>query len=132
MSGLEVVGLVFGVLPLAIEAIKGYQTVLSTMKRIKNIKHAERGLQALRWDLENELLQLRVHCEPLLEGIVPQHMMHELLEKPFGIQWKPYGDRILFRLYGSSEECERQVAEIEKLSQELMAKLCFKKDDKVG
>lgn len=48
MSGFEIAGVVLGVLPLVIEAVKGYMHILSSLK------DARRNLKALVHDLETE------------------------------------------------------------------------------
>lgn len=64
MSGFEVAGIILGVVPLAIQAAKGYMTILSSMK------DAKRNLKALIHDLETEQVRLEMTCEVLLDGIV--------------------------------------------------------------
>ncbi|KAL6408888.1 hypothetical protein AUP68_07836 [Ilyonectria robusta] len=113
MSGFEVVGVVLGVLPLAIEALKTYKSTLSSMKNV------ERSLKALIQDLETEQVRLRTTCEVLLEGIVPLSMIDTLLEKPFGPQWEPYDHQLRLRLWTSSGKFEEQVAEMQNAAEEL-------------
>lgn len=113
MSGFEVVGVVLGVLPLAIEALKTYKSTLSSMRNV------ERSLKALIQDLETEQVRLRTTCEVLLEGIVPLSMIDTLLETPFGPQWELYDHQLRLRLWTSSAKFQEQVAEMQKAAEEL-------------
>ncbi|KAH6987131.1 hypothetical protein EDB80DRAFT_589897 [Ilyonectria destructans] len=119
MSGFEVVGVVLGVLPLAIEALKAYKSTLSSMRNV------ERSLKALIQDLETEQVRLRTTCEVLLEGIVPLSMIDTLLETPFGPQWEPYDHQLRLRLWTSSGKFEEQATEMQKAAEELKNNLCI-------
>lgn len=119
MSGFEVVGVVLGVLPLAIEALKAYKSTLSSMRNV------ERSLKALIQDLETEQVRLRTTCEVLLDGIVPLSMMDTLLETPFGPQWEPYDHQLRPRLWTSSGKFEEQATEMQKAAEGLKNNLCI-------
>ncbi|OAA58662.1 hypothetical protein ISF_06445 [Cordyceps fumosorosea ARSEF 2679] len=120
MSGFEIVGLalaVLGVLPAAVEAVKGYKTLLSS------IKHVERDLGTLIRDLETEQVRLRTTCEMLLDGVVPYSIIDTLIENPFGTEWQPYKDQLRLRLWSSSAKFEEHVLEMQKAAFDLNVKL---------
>ncbi|KAK4455367.1 hypothetical protein QBC34DRAFT_489656 [Podospora aff. communis PSN243] len=122
MSGLEVVGVVLGVLPLAVKALQGYMSVLSSMK------HSQRNLNALIRDLETEHIRLQTTCELLLEGIAPPSVIDRLIQTPFGPDWRPYNDPLRLRLWTTAAKFEEQVAELQAAVSELRAKLCLEAD----
>ncbi|KAM3498287.1 hypothetical protein MY10362_008385 [Beauveria mimosiformis] len=120
MSGFEVIGVVLGVLgvlPAAVEAVKGYKTLLSSMK------HVERDLRTLIQDLETEQVRLRTTCEMLLDGVVPYSVVDTLIESPFGTEWTPYRDRLRLRLWSSSAKFEEHILEMQKAALDLKDKL---------
>lgn len=129
MSGLEVVGVVLGVLgalPAAVEALKGYRTLLSSVKNV------ERELRTIIQDLETERVRLRTTCEILLDGVAPYSVIDSLIERPFGPDWKPYKDQLRLRLWSSTTNFEEYVSEMQKASIELSQKLSIQADGKVG
>lgn len=126
MSGLEVVGVVLGVLPVAVKAAQGYMTILSSMK------DAHRNLKALIRDLETEHIRLQTTCELLLDGIAPPSVIDKLIQNPFGPDWKPYNDHLRLRLWTTAGKFEEQVAEMQNAANELRTKLCLEPDGSVG
>ncbi|GAB1315508.1 hypothetical protein MFIFM68171_05718 [Madurella fahalii] len=122
MSGLEVAGVVLGILPLAVRALEGYMSVLSSMK------HAQRNLRALVRDLETEQLRLQTTCEILLDGVAPPSVIDKLVRTPFGPGWKPYNDRLRLRLWTTFGKFEEQVVEMQEAAEELRAKLGLEAD----
>ncbi|KAK0625883.1 hypothetical protein B0T14DRAFT_599378 [Immersiella caudata] len=122
MSGLEVVGVVLGVLPLAVKALQGYMTVLSSMK------HSQRNLNALIRDLETEHIRLQTTCELLLDGIAPPSVIDKLIQTPFGPEWRPYNDALRLRLWTTCTKFEEQVNELQAAASDLRAKLCLEAD----
>ena len=95
MSGFEAVGVVLGVLPLAIGASKSYRAILSRMRS------AARDLRALIQDLESEQVRLRTTCEVLLDSIAPLSRIDDIVKKPFGPEWKQFDENIRGRLWTS-------------------------------
>ncbi|KAM7214863.1 hypothetical protein V8F06_009771 [Rhypophila decipiens] len=122
MSGMEVAGVVLGVLPLAIKAVKQYMDILSS------VKDAKRGLKALLQDLETEQIRLETTCEVLLDGVVPHDAIDRLIGSPLGSEWKPYGERLRLRLWTTAQKFEEQVAEMRAAVEELRTKLCIEPD----
>ncbi|KAI0466998.1 hypothetical protein F4859DRAFT_283514 [Xylaria cf. heliscus] len=85
MSGIEVVGIALGILPLIISALENYQngeTVVSTWRR------HERVIQSLARNLKTEQGCLRNTCETLLGGIVSPTTVGSMLEEFDGPLWK--------------------------------------------
>jgi len=127
MSGLEIVGVVLGVLPLAVKALQGYLRLFSSMKR----GTVQRNLNELIRDLQTEQIMLQNTCELLLDGVVPQSAIDRLILAPFGPDWQPYNERLKLRLWTPSGNFETQVAELQKAVQELREKLCLEADGSV-
>lgn len=124
MSGFEVVGVVLGALPLAIEGAKAYK------KLYKIAKDVPRGLRDLIRDLETEKIRLDVTCEHLLDGVAPQHEIRELMKTPFGIAWGPYRELIDIRLWGCLDTVQYRIQEMLKASLDLKEKLSTRRREK--
>lgn len=82
MSGLEIAGLVLGVLPIAVKALQTHKHMLSSYKR------AARLIRNLEKNITTELRFLKTTCETLLDGIALPHEIDAMLGKPFGPAWK--------------------------------------------
>ncbi|KPM34619.1 hypothetical protein AK830_g11964 [Neonectria ditissima] len=117
MSGIEVVGIVLGILPLAIEALKGYRSMLSRLRGV------DRDLKALVQDLETEEVRLRTTCEVLIDGIAPLFQIDSLVETPFGPEWDQFSDDIRVRLWTAMPKVKEQAKEMQEAAEELKAKL---------
>lgn len=126
MSGIEIIGLVLGTLPLAIEALKCYRTQLSRWRS------SERDLKALIRDLETEHIRLQTTCEVLLDGIVPASQIDELVAKPFGPAWRQFDDKISARLWTAASKFKEQAGSVQEAVEELKTKLGLKKDGKAS
>lgn len=126
MSGFEVVGVVLGVLPLAIEALKSYRAILS------RIRSAERDLKALIQDLETEKVRLQTTCEVLLDGIAPLSRIDDIVNKPFGPEWKRFDDNIRGRLWTSMDTFRDNAREMQEAAEELSEKLGLNADNQVS
>ncbi|KAH7121454.1 hypothetical protein EDB81DRAFT_666170 [Dactylonectria macrodidyma] len=124
MSGLEVIGLVVGILPLAVQAVKSYRNTLS------GVANVDRDLNALIRDLETEHVRLRTTCEVLFDGVAPLSIIDKLIETPFGPDWKPYNEKLRLRLWTESGQFEEQVAEMQKAAEDLKAKLAIDENGK--
>ncbi|KAK8022535.1 hypothetical protein PG993_013302 [Apiospora rasikravindrae] len=118
MSGIEVVGLVLGTIPLILTAIEKYKSVQSWRKY-------SRELNSLRRSLSAELIILEGTCEKLLTGLVAETDIENMIRKPFGSLWKD--ERIhriirrrLWKAYGSFEGTVEDINEaVEQLSAKL-------------
>ncbi|KAF7548747.1 hypothetical protein G7Z17_g6849 [Cylindrodendrum hubeiense] len=119
MSGLEVIGLVVGLLPLAVQAVKCYRTILSGGRNV------DRDLDALIRDLETEHVRLRTTCDVLFDGVVPLPVIDKLIETPFGPESKPYCEKLRLRLWDESGQFEEQVTEMQRAAEDLKAKLAI-------
>lgn len=126
MSGFEVAGLVLGVLPMAIQVIGGYRTILSS------VKSARRDLTWLERDLETERTRLQNTCECLLVGIAPLSVIDSMIDDPFGPDWKKFNDPLRLRLWRSWGSFQRQVALMSDAVSELKEKLAMDATGKVS
>jgi hypothetical protein len=126
MSGLEVVGVVLGTLPLAIKALQAYRDVFSS------VKNGKRDLVCLVRILETEQLLLQNTCESLLIGIAPPLMIDTMIDDPFGPEWKKFDDELRLRLWRSYAKFEEHVAEMCFAVSELKGKLNIGEDGQVG
>ncbi|KAJ3459399.1 hypothetical protein MRS44_015472 [Fusarium solani] len=124
MSGIEVVGLVLGILPLAIKALQGYRAVLS------GVRGADRDLKALVQDLETEQVRLQTTCEVLLDGIAPLSRIDDMVEKPFGPEWEQFSDDIRERLWKGTGKFKEHAKEMQEAAEELREKLYMEADGK--
>ncbi|KAJ4181985.1 hypothetical protein NW755_010673 [Fusarium falciforme] len=124
MSGIEVVGLVLGILPLAIKALQGYRTMLS------GVRGADRDLKALVQDLETEQVRLQTTCEVLLDGIAPLSRIDDMVEKPFGPEWEQFSDGIRERLWKGTGKFKEHAKEMQEAVEELREKLYMEADGK--
>ena len=104
MSGLEVAGLVFGVLPILIETVKAYSTVADGLH---TFRHYSREVKSIS-------LQLRVHngiflnhCRLLLRLVEDEKVAEDMLEDQSDLRWtsKELNDRLNAVLKDSFELC---------------------------
>ncbi|KXH46103.1 hypothetical protein CNYM01_06840 [Colletotrichum nymphaeae SA-01] len=84
MSGIEVVGVVLGTIPLLISALEHYRHGASA---IRMWRRYDRELKSLTTDLENERIRLQDVSEKLLTGIVPDSKVDDMVNDPFGPAW---------------------------------------------
>ncbi|KAI8649928.1 hypothetical protein NCS56_01444000 [Fusarium sp. Ph1] len=126
MSGIEVVGLVLGILPLATKALQGYRAMLS------GVRGADRDLKALVQDLETEQVRLQTTCEVLLDGIAPLSRIDDMVEKPFGPEWEQFSDDIRERLWKGTGKFKEHVKEMQEAAEELRVKLYMEADGKTN
>ena len=122
---MEVAGLVLGALPVAISALKGYRSILSSLKTVK------RDIDYLIRDLGTEQQILQNTCETLLKGIVPDSKLDEMIDDPFGPDWKQYDDQIRLRLWRSHDTFQERLAEMHEASVKLREMLAIQDDGKV-
>ncbi|KAF4991531.1 hypothetical protein FDECE_14005 [Fusarium decemcellulare] len=126
MSGIEVVGVVLGILPLAIEALKGYRIMLS------RVRGADRDLKALIQDLETEQVRLQTTCEVLLDSIAPLTRIDTMVKKPFGPEWDQFSDEIRERLWTATDKFKEHAKEMQEAAEELREKLSVEADGKAS
>ncbi|KAI1317443.1 hypothetical protein F5Y16DRAFT_392755 [Xylariaceae sp. FL0255] len=122
MSGIEVVGLVLGIIPLVISALEHYHdgsSAASTWRR-----HA-RVIQSLTRNLRTEHGKMYNTCETLLSGIVPATRLEPMLQEPFGPSWRDQetSRRIEERLDHMYSAFEETVKEMNSIIKELKLNL---------
>ncbi|KAK3401309.1 hypothetical protein B0T20DRAFT_430215 [Sordaria brevicollis] len=124
MSGLEVAGLVLGVLPLAIKALRTYKDIMADMKGVPS------DLANLIGDLETEMLRLRTSCELLLEQIVPFEDIDDYLDNPLSARWQKsaVNNKLRNRLSDSYPKFEEKVRDIQAVGLDLQRKLRLRED----
>ncbi|KAM5343876.1 hypothetical protein ACJ41O_012413 [Fusarium nematophilum] len=110
MSGLEVVGVVLGTIPLVVTALETYSNFLRDWGK------APSELRSLNRQLTTERAKLYNVCDQLISDVVPQRDIEPMLQDPFGPLWqaKETNDRIRRRLwesYGPFEETAKEVGE---------------------
>lgn len=118
---MEAVGLVIGVIPLAVSALDTYRTILSSMK------NAQRDLAFMSRDLRTEHQILQNTCEILLRGIATESELDLLLEDPFGPQWRRYDEQVRLRLWRSAYVFQERVDEMGQAALDLQQKLAIEK-----
>lgn len=123
---MEALGLVLGVIPVAIQALNTYQTVLASIKNVK------RDLAFMIRDLKTEQQILQNTCENLLKGIVPDSALDRMIEEPFGPDWKVYDNEVRLRLWRSSTVFQERLEEMRQAALELQRKLAIDGSGKVG
>lgn len=131
MSGVEAAGLVLGVLPLIIEAVKAYADGVSTVERY--LKY-EIPLQDLSRALNLQYVLYQNTCKQLLNGLVEDNEERAaLLEKPGGPAWAtPELERKLQqRLSREYESFLETMSEIESVVSKIKRLLKFGPDGKV-
>lgn len=106
MSGLEVIGVVLGGIPLIISALEHYKDGTHTIQIWRKYKT----------ELANVIRKLRVQqsrlmnvCETLLEGLALELKIEAMIKEPFGSLWQDDGTKKkltqrLHRDYGIFEE----------------------------
>lgn len=85
MSGLEVVGIILGNIPLVISALEHYGGALQSLSRWRS---TSRELQSLRRRLGTQQAIFTNTCEHLLSGIVPSTKLEAMIVEPFGPLWQ--------------------------------------------
>ncbi|XXG94203.1 hypothetical protein Hte_000456 [Hypoxylon texense] len=85
MSGLEVVGVVLGSIPLLISALEHYGGVLKALHRWRS---AAQEIQSLKRRLGTQQAIFTNTCEHLLGGIVSATFLEAMIADPFGPLWR--------------------------------------------
>lgn len=122
---MDAAGLVLGVIPMAIQALETYRNILSAMK------NARRDLEHLIRDLKTEQQILQNTCETLLGGIVPDSVLDDMIEDPFGPAWNKYNDEVRLRLWRSADIFQERIMEMKEAAMELQKKLAIDQNGKV-
>jgi hypothetical protein len=122
MSGLEVVGVVLGSIPLIISALEHYRDGVSTIQRWRRY---ERERQSLVRSLKTERVKMHNICEKLLVGLVSPSQVQAMIQSPFGTLWQEDAvkRKIRARLGDSIEVFESNVEEMRDAMYEMMQRL---------
>lgn len=127
MSGIEVVGVVLGVLPLAAKAVDGY------LKYTSNIRKYDNDLRELLQDFVVEDTRLRNSCRNLLNDIIP----FDNIESGHGTN--PFSpklsstvrNKLKLKLYDSYPMFEQTMENIKTVASDLKLKLNLQEDGTV-
>lgn len=131
MSGLEVVGVVLGSIPLIISALEHYRDGVSTIQRWRKY---ERERQSLVRSLKTERVKMHNICEKLLVGLVAPSQVQDMIQNPFGQLWQEEAvmRKIRARLEESIEVFGSIVEDMKDAILEMMRRLGLDSGDKVG
>ncbi|KAI3322271.1 hypothetical protein HD806DRAFT_501542 [Xylariaceae sp. AK1471] len=130
MSGIEVVGLILGVIPLVISGMEHYADGVSTLGRYRKYKLE---LKTLINILDTEKTKLMNTCEKLIIGLVPSWRIEAMIEDPFGEVWRDeeIQKKIRCRLWRSFIVFEETVKDVHAAIQEMVSRLGLQPDGKV-
>ncbi|KAI1828134.1 hypothetical protein F4861DRAFT_244948 [Xylaria intraflava] len=126
MPGLEIVGVVLGALPVAIEAARAYRDTLSAFR------NAKKAMDDLVLDLETERLILRDTCELLLDGIAQPDEIISMIENPLGPEWKSYEKQLGLKLWESVHVFDEHVKHMLEATQALKLRLGIEEGSQVN
>lgn len=84
MSGIEIVGLVLGGLPLIISALEHYEEGVSTISRLI---HYKKEIRSIMEALATENTMFMNSCEQLLNDFLSPVELAEMLQNPQGEMW---------------------------------------------
>ncbi|KAI0014817.1 hypothetical protein F4780DRAFT_766699 [Xylariomycetidae sp. FL0641] len=134
MSGLEIVGVVLGTIPLAISALEHYQGIVGKYARWRTCKTV---FSDLALELETEHVLLKNTCELLLSNAVRSSEVEDMIADPFGPMWQKASvkDHLRQRLHDSApifeENIKRMQSHLEALKSELPSD-AFEKESSNG
>lgn len=131
MSGIEVVGVVLGSIPLIISALEHYHDGVWTIQRWRRYK---RERQSLVRSLNTERVKMHNICEKLLVGLVSLSQVQAMIQSPFGPLWQEEAvkRKVRARLGGSIDVFESNVEEMEDAMLEMMQRLGLEQGDGVS
>ena len=127
---MEAVGLVLGVVPLLISALEYYIEGVNTIQRWWRY---ERQLANLGRILYAEHVRFLGTCERLLQDLVPPADLENLIQHPFGPQWKDHEleQKLERRLHRSYTPYSQSMGDMVDAVRELQALLKVDSDWKV-
>jgi hypothetical protein len=104
MSGIEVAGLVFGVLPLLIETVKAYSTLADGLHRLR---HYSKEVKSIALQLNTQHVIFLNHCRLLLRIVENERVVEEMLEDQTDQRWtsKTLNDKMNEVLRASFQLC---------------------------
>lgn len=119
-------GLVLGALPLAIQAIQTYRTILISFE------NTESDLKSMASDLTTEVRILQNTIEMLLRGIASDFEIGIMIGNPYDVAWSKYEDEVRLRLWGSRSSFLDLVEDMMKAAAELQERLAINDQGKVS
>ncbi len=130
MSGIEVVGIVLGSIPLVISALEHYHGGITTLKRWRR-SEPERNSVIRSLNVEN--VKMKNVCQRLLFGVVPPWQVEAMMEDPFGPLWQDgvVKRRIRARLCESAQVFEPTIASVKEAMDDLVERLGLAPDGQV-
>lgn len=127
MSGIEIVGLILGSIPLVISALEHYADGVTTLQRYRRYRLE---LTMLINILRTEQTKLLNTCDKLLVGLAPPSRIEAMLDEPFGPMWcEPDLQKdIQLRLWRSHGVFETTISDVYAAIQEIYVKLGLRPD----
>jgi len=106
MSGIEVAGLVFGVLPILIETAKAYGTVADGLR---TFRHYSREVKSISQRIDTQNGIFHNHCKLLLLLVEDKKAAEGMFEDPADVRWtsKDLNDKLNAVLENSLEHCRK-------------------------
>lgn len=131
MSGVEVAGIVLGVIPVIVTALQNYAAGVST---IKTLRKYERELGSLIRQLKVQTEILRNTCEELLNGIDPASIVDTMLDNPGGTAWEDseIDQQLKARLQGAYDPYMATLEDMKEAVEEIRSRLRIDKIGKVS
>ncbi|KAF2205847.1 hypothetical protein GQ43DRAFT_361554 [Delitschia confertaspora ATCC 74209] len=122
MSGLEIAGVVLGVLPLFIQALEDYNEGLDP---VKAFLRWERELPHFIRKLRNQHVHFQQTLRLLLEPIATDSELAEMLAAPAGKLWKEEGmaEKLQDKLQESFQAYQNIITDIERIMKKIASKL---------
>ena len=122
MSGIEVAGVVLGVLPLVVTALEDYKEGLDP---VKAFLRWERELPQFIRKLRNQHVHFQQTMRLLLEPITTDDELAEMLTDPGGKHWKDgkVASKLEDKLQESFQAYQSTIADIERIMKKIASKL---------
>lgn len=122
MSGIEVAGLVFGVLPILIEAVKAYSTVCSSLR---TFRHYSREVKSIFRRLDVHQCIFLNECRLLLRLVEDEQGTEAMLKDKADRRWvsKELNDKLNAVLGSNFQPCQIIIAETKDIIDELRREL---------
>lgn len=123
MSGIEVAGLAFGVLPVVIEIVKSYKTAC---ERLHTFRTYSKAIQRIQLRFRTQESNFRNECRHLFRLIIEDGQeAQDILQDPAHSRWRDSGlDEKLEKVLGSDYElCEDILKQIQEIVKDVRTEL---------